>query len=64
MKLLGIDFFDDVVRVNLREVKVSDVSPLAGLTRLDYVDLGHTQVSDLTPLAGLKSLRMLVLREN
>jgi len=38
---------------------VSDVTPLAGLTGLQTLDLRGTQVSDVTPLAGLTGLRIL-----
>ncbi len=62
MKLLGIDFFDDVVRVKLLQVtQVSDVTPLLGLTSVERLDLDGTQVSDVTPLAGLTSLKWLDL---
>ena len=43
---------------------VSDVGPLAGLTRLEWLDLSNNRVSTLTPLAGLKSLRWLRLPGN
>ncbi|MCE9553909.1 MAG: leucine-rich repeat domain-containing protein [Planctomycetes bacterium] len=42
--------------------KVSDLSPLAGMTNLQELGLDQTQVSDLTPLAELKTLKVLVLR--
>ena len=50
MKQLGIDFFHDVVHVNLMREgsRVRDVSPLAGLTNLKWLYLDGAQVSDLT----------------
>jgi Leucine-rich repeat (LRR) protein len=36
---------------------LSDISPLAGLTSLEKLDLSHCfNVTDLTPLAGLPNL--------
>jgi hypothetical protein len=41
--------------------QISDLSPLAGLTSLQRLDLSGTQVSDVAPLAGLSSLQRLDL---
>lgn len=41
--------------------QLSDISPLAGAERLEYVFLACTDVSDLTPLANLSALRSLGL---
>jgi len=40
-------------------MRVSDLSPLAGLKSLERLGLRNTQVSDLSPLAGLKNLEWL-----
>ena len=40
---------------------VEDIAPLAGLTRLERLDLGDTQITDATPLIGLRNLRSLDL---
>ena len=40
---------------------VDDIAPLAGLTRLERLDLGDTQITDATPLIGLRNLRSLDL---
>ena len=40
---------------------LTDATPLAGLTALQYLDLSGTQVSDATPLAGLTALEELDL---
>ena len=42
----------------------SDLSPLASLTSLRYLDLGDNQISDLSPLSALTSLRYLNLGDN
>ena len=46
----------------LRDTRVSDVTPLAGLEKLEWLDLHDTRVSNLAPLVGLKSLRQLDLK--
>jgi hypothetical protein len=61
--ILGIDFMDDVVVVDLRETQVSDVTTLAGVKNLERLYLGGTQVSDLPPLAGWKNLEQLSFRD-
>ncbi len=62
MKQLGIDFFDDVVRVDLSEAtQVSDVTALSGLTNLKGLGLSDTPVSSVTALSGLTSLEELSL---
>ena len=43
---------------------VSDLSPLAGLTHLEELDLWVTSVSDISPLAGLTNLKNLGLVGN
>ena len=61
--LLGDDFFYDVVVVNLADQEVSDLSPLASLTNLEYLHLNETAVSDLSPLASLTNLKGLDLSD-
>ncbi len=46
------------------ENKVSDLTPLAHLSELTWLDLSGNRVSDLTPLAHLSHLAMLVLDGN
>ena len=60
-ELLGIDFFDKVVLVDFTFIQVVDITPLAGLQRLECLDLDNTQVTDVTPLARLISLEILDL---
>lgn len=45
----------------LRDTKLGDVTPLAGLRDLVELDLSHTAVADLSPLARLGALRVLRL---
>ena len=48
-------------RLALLWIPLTDLSLLASLTNLQYVNLSHTLVTDLSPLAGLTNLRSLVL---
>ena len=50
--------------VSINSNSVSDLSPLAGLTKLRDLSLPSNNVSDLSPLAGLTSLRSLYLSGN
>ena len=44
--------------------QVSDLSPLAGMRSLTYLDLGHNHISDLSPLGELTNLVWLELQGN
>jgi hypothetical protein len=44
--------------------QIVDVSPLAGLTSLEYLALWNNQIVDVSPLAGLTSLTYLALWNN
>ena len=58
---LGIDFFDEVVSVNLTNRKLRDLTPLQGLKSVQWLRLAYTELSDLSPLAGLTDMRNLDL---
>ena len=47
--------------VSFRNTQVSDLSPLAELKNLVWLDLSDTQVSDLSPLAELRNLEVVRL---
>ncbi len=51
------------VYLDLRKTQVSDLKPLAAMTRLRRLSLNETQVSDLKPLAAMTRLRRLSLNE-
>ena len=57
--LTGLEHAHHIERLSLGENTISDFSPIAGLTRLDY--LGLSNISDLSPLADLKQLTWLDL---
>ena len=44
--------------------QISDISPLAGLAELTWLDLDSNQISDISPLAGLTNLIDLSLEGN
>jgi Leucine-rich repeat (LRR) protein len=48
--------------LDLSGTRISDLAPLATLTRLEYLDLTGAPVTDLSPLAALVELRRLDLR--
>ena len=54
----------NVTHLYLGRCKISDLTPLSGLTNLRYLDLSQNQISDLTPLAGLMYLGGLQLTGN
>ena len=67
--LTGLQFATNLSYLNLGSWgdignQVSDLSPIAGLTNLQYLFLDSNQVSDLSPLAGLINLRELLINRN
>jgi len=59
--ILDENYFSSVMCVYLKDTKISDVKPLAGLTNLTLLQLWNTPVTDLTPLADLTNLQHLGL---
>ena len=59
--VLGADYFSSVTEVNGLQTDLSDIAPLAALTKLEILNLDDTQVTDLTPLANLTELVSLSL---
>lgn len=66
--VLGNDFFDEVVLVDLAHSLVRDarLEHLAGLTNLHYLWLDDTHITDagLEHLTGLTNLEILTIRDN
>jgi Leucine-rich repeat (LRR) protein len=50
-----------LVRLDLDQTQVADLTPLRNLSALHVLDLDQTQVSDLAPLRDLSALQSLVL---
>jgi hypothetical protein len=44
--------------------QISDITPLSGLTNLEWLGLDFNQISDITPLSGLTNLEVLGLGGN
>ncbi len=42
----------------------SDLAPLAGLTKLEFLDISQNAVADLSPISGLTALKHLNVRHN
>ena len=61
--LIGIDYFADVVGVDLDKTSTDDLAPLSALGSLKFLSLDGTSVSDLTPLSGLGDLQKLWVAE-
>ena len=53
-----------LIGLNLEWINLSDLSPLAGLTGLQELDLSGNEINDLKPLAGLTELQDLNLEWN
>ena len=67
--LTGIQFATNLDKLNLGRWgdhgnQVSDLSPIAGLTKLRRLYLNNNSISDLSPIEGLINLRLLELRKN
>ena len=60
-ELIGIDYFTDVVFVDLNDTKVEDIEPLRDLSQLQVLSLDRTQVMDFEPLRELTRLQTLSL---
>ena len=62
--LVGLEAATNLQNVALGGNNISDVSPLANLSKLRYLDLRGNQISDVSPLAHLSKLRHLELKGN
>ena len=62
--LTGLEFAINIVEVSLTRNSISDMSPLAELTKLQYLHLRSNSISDISSLAGLTSLIDLDLSGN
>jgi len=62
--LYGLEYAINLQELNLYFNKISDISPLANLTKLKYLDLTANQLSDIKPLTNLSNLYLLYLSYN
>ena len=54
----------DVTRLHLSGNQISDISPLSGLTELEFLSLGDNQITDITPLKDSVDLEALFIGNN
>ena len=62
--LQGIQVFKNLTRLYAYETDITDITPLAGLTKLEMLSISKTKVSDLSAVAGLKNLTDLEIYED
>ena len=62
----GIENFKNLtdLTISYHENRISDIKPLAGLSKLRALDLNNNNISDITPLASLPVLEGLLLQNN
>uniref|UniRef100_UPI0021AB62B0 leucine-rich repeat domain-containing protein n=1 Tax=Listeria farberi TaxID=2713500 RepID=UPI0021AB62B0 len=62
----GVQYLNNLTELRLENVdnSVSDLRPLSGLIKLEFISFYHSQISDLSPLSGLISLVDLHLSVN
>ena len=60
----GLEYFENLTTLDLTSNKVTDLTPLADLTKLTDLTLWDNKITDLTPLTGLTELNNLILWDN
>ena len=63
-ELTGLEYAKNLKHFSHFYGQISNLTPLAGLTELQYLGLVGCQIRDITPLAGLTNLTWLDLYEN
>jgi hypothetical protein len=63
-RLIGEDYFQTVLEVNLTRCNIADISPLTNLPEVEFLESPMNHIRDLTPLQGLSHLRTLGLYQN
>ncbi len=62
--LRGLEFAENLERIEFRRNSITDLSPLRNLTRLNNIKLRGNQITDVTPLAKLTNVDWLGLEQN
>ncbi len=57
----GLEYFKNLERLDLSFHEITDLSPLAGLSKLTILALGGNPIADIAPLVGLTNLIVLAL---
>ena len=63
-ELDGIQYFDNLTTLILGDNEISDLTPLASLTKLKYLDVSGQSIQDISCLAGLTRMEILNLSDN
>jgi internalin A len=61
-KICGLAVDETLVKFECKDKSLADLSPLAGATALEYLDIRLTRVSNLAPVAKLATLRRIDMR--
>lgn len=64
LEILGVAQMTSVKTLWLQSNQITDLTPLAGLEKLERLILTDNKISDLTPLLGLKQIRHIDLSRN
>ena len=64
VSLTGLEYATNLVNVALWDNHISDISPLSGLTKVEWLHLENNQISDISPLSGMTDFFSLDLRNN
>ena len=60
----GFQNLEALERLWMENTGLRDLSPLAGLTNLDWLEAENNQITDISPLRGLTNLQRLILHGN
>ncbi len=59
--LEGLQFCNNLRKINLSDNRISSMGALAGLTKLTYLNLSGNEITDIEPVSGMLSLDYLNL---
>ena len=62
--LTGLEYAINLRHLEFARNEVSDLSPIAGLTKISVLVMGDNSISDLSPIAGLTEIRRLQFSNN
>ena len=55
------ELLSNTTELNLKNLQITDISPLSSFTQLTNLILGSNQISDIAPLQSLTNLKSLVI---
>ena len=62
--IIGLEYAINLEKFEIHHTKISDLTPLSGLTKLTWLRMAANQISNISPLAGLTNLEFLDLWQN